>query len=310
MSSPHLSDTAVLINEFGEIGLDHLLITSIDEEVMLLESGCVCCNVKDDFSRALLDLYEKRDRGIIPNFERVILETTGIADPVAIHQMILADPDVNQRFQYGKTITVVDAIFGVENLNQFAEAVNQVAIADHLIVAKMDLADENYVTTLKQRLNALNPTAKISEVARHDDQMDELDHIFRSPTHPENLQKIPQQPNGKNHHTGKEGNHDGRFSTYCLRWNESVMWIDFEAWLEGLLAVRGDNILRLKGLVWIEGEQGPTVIHGVQHSFYPPEKLKEWPRAKPQTELVFITRDFSKIAAMRSFEEIFTVQVI
>lgn len=311
LSSPELADTAVLINEFGEIGLDHLLVNALDEEIILLESGCVCCSVRDDFIRSLLMLFNKREKQEIPAFQRVILETTGIADPIAIHELILSDKEISQRYGCKDIITVVDAVYGENNLDRHLEAVKQVSVADQIVISKTDLIDQPHIKNLEDRLHKLNPMASRL-------------HAGSNPVDPNTLfNRNSSEPNIKpnswpgNKHIQENtypdahfsSSHDHRFSTFCLSWPESIEWDDFVAWLETLLIVRGDSIHRLKGLLSIRGEKRPTLIQGVQHSFYPPTKLDKWPHDKAQTELVFITSDFSKQAAIKSLENILDVSV-
>lgn len=300
MASPHLSDTAVLINEFGEVGLDHLLVETVEEEVLLLESGCVCCSVKDNFIETLLELYFKKERGMMPPFSRVILETTGIADPSSIQQLILSDPELLEHFHYHRTITVVDCMYGSGNLDQFPEAIRQVCLADHLILSKTDLVPELRWHPLRERLRSLNPNAPIFTSLQLSDGFLALFD-----------QKIDRKVIPATEFSEKlnNGHHDRRFSSFCVRWQEAVEWRDFEAWLQGLLLVRGHSILRLKGLLRIAGEERPLIIQGVQHSFFAPTVMSKWPGAKVQTELVFITCDFNKRAAIKSFDQILEVSV-
>ncbi len=309
IASPLLADTAVLINEFGEVGLDHLLVNAIDEEVILLDSGCVCCSVKDDFSQTLLDLISKKEQNKIPAFSRVVLETTGIADPLSIYHLLVNDNDLKQYFTYMKIITIVDGVYGLTNLDQHAEAIHQVVLADEIVLAKADLAVAQDLRELGERMHALNSTASISQIGLED-----------SPDFDLMLNEAQTDP-GKNtsskeiaisvRDSPKNGvQHAGRYSSYCLKWSDPVNWDDFEAWLDRLLFVRGNSILRLKGLLCIEGESRPVVIQGVQHSFYPPGHLPEWPNQEPMTELTFITSDFSERAAKNSVKDVFKIESI
>ena len=306
LSSPELADTAVLINEFGEIGLDHLLVSSVDEDIFLLESGCVCCSVRDDFSSSLLMLHDKRAERVIPPFQRVILETTGIADPIAIHELILADKEIIQRYICKEILTVVDAIYGQTNLDKHVEAVKQVSVADHIIISKTDLCDKRQLESMEERLHKLNPLALTSYSGFKPVNSDIL-----SGNYSEALSLPSKQLLRQNTHAEEaiSLSHDHRFATFSLVWSDAVDWDDFVAWLEALLIVRGDSIHRVKGLLNVNGEPQPVVIQGVQHSFYPPIKLDRWPENKIETKLVFITSDFSKQAAIKSLENILAVPV-
>ncbi|MDE0156089.1 MAG: GTP-binding protein [Gammaproteobacteria bacterium] len=306
LSSPELADTAVLINEFGEIGLDHLLVNSVDEDIILLESGCVCCSVRDDFSSSLLMLHDKRAERVIPPFQRVILETTGIADPIAIFEFILADKEISRRYICKEILTVVDAVYGQTNLDRHLEAVKQVSVADHIIISKTDLCDKTLLENMEERLHKLNPLALRSYSGIKPANPDIL-----SGNCSEVLNLAGKQLLRQNTHSEEAilSSHDHRFATFSLAWSDAVDWDDFVAWLEALLIVRGDSIHRVKGLLNVNGESQPVVIQGVQHSFYPPVKLDRWPESNVETKLVFITSDFSKQAAIKSLENILTVSV-
>ena len=304
LSSPALADTAVLVNEFGEIGLDHLLVKSIDEDIFLLESGCICCSVRDDFSASLLRLHARRAQGSAPPFQRVLLETTGIADPIAISELALSDKEIIQRYVCRKILTVVDAVYGQTNLDRHIEAVKQVSVADHIVVSKTDLCDEAQLAGIEERLRRLNPLAlrSYSGLKPVDPGIlsgaggaapgSESKRLLRKNTLEQDAISSP---------------HDHRFATFALAWPEAVAWNDFVAWLEAILIVRGDSIHRVKGLLNVAGESRPTVIQGVQHSFYPPIKLDGWPEGETATRLVFITSDLSRRAVIKSLENILDV---
>ena len=307
VASPQLADTAVLINEFGEVGLDHLLVSAIDEEVILLESGCVCCSVKDDFSETLLDLISKRHDRQIPEFHRVVLETTGIADPLSIYQILVNDSDIRQFYRYEKTLTVVDAVYGLTNLENYAEAMRQVVLADEIIVSKADLAKHN-LGEIELKLKQLNNRAVISRLGKDDRPEDKLLNFNPSQekiAHSNREQVIENLREDIN----SAADHTNRYTSYCLRWNEPVVWQDFVDWLDALLFVRGDSILRLKGILAVKDKKSPVVIQGVQHSFYPPEKLAGNGLHSDSTELTFITCDFPEQAAINSLMGVLNVSL-
>ena len=301
LASAGLADTAALINEFGEIGLDHLLVDTVDEEIILLESGCVCCSVRDNFITSLLTLHHKREQGTIPFFRRVILETTGIADPIAIHELILADNEVRSRYHCEKIHTVVDAVYGSSNLDTHIEAVKQVSVADQIFLSKTEISNQKQTRILGQRIQALNPAASVT---RSMEPSFSPEALWRDDN---KTSFSPGARRGQSGGYGGKASHDQRFSTFLLSWPEAVVWDDFTAWLEALLIARGDSIHRLKGLLKVAGEARPVVVQGVQHSFYPPTKLNKWPRGAAKTELVFITSDFNKQAAINSLADILEV---
>ncbi|MYH70593.1 MAG: GTP-binding protein [Gammaproteobacteria bacterium] len=306
LSLHELADTAVLINEFGEIGLDHLLVNSVDEDIFLLESGCVCCSVRDNFSASLLRLHEQRAAGNIPPFQRVILETTGIADPIAISELILSDKEIVRRYSCRKILTVVDAVHGRTNLDRHIEAVKQVSVADHIILSKTDLCDPVQLDSVEERMQRMNPLAPRSYCGVKPVDPGILSVNGSAAPGPAASQPLLQYAPGE-----KAGSapHDHRFATFSLAWQEAVDWEDFVAWLEGLLIVRGDSIHRVKGLLHVLGATRPVIIQGVQHSFYAPVTLDNWPDDNRATRLVFITSDFGKQAAIKSLKNILDVAV-
>lgn len=311
LSSTSSSDTAVLINEFGEIGLDHLLVDTINEDIILLESGCVCCNVRDDLCSALLGLISSRQKQEIPSFKRVFLETTGIADPTAIHQLIMSDKDIVECFTYKNTITIIDAVHGEQTLDKHIEAVKQVSIADQLLISKAELCTQSSISTLETRLQKINPVAPIAQINAPEFNVNSLHKQSRRELTESPRFWTAHEPNRVNSNVNDKvfSTYDHRFSTFCLTWEEAVKWEDFVAWLEGLLLARGDSIHRLKGLVNITNKSYPVVVQGVQHSFYPPQTLDQWPDGIPMTKLVFITSDFTRLAAIKSLEDIFNFTI-
>lgn len=293
LRKPGMSDTAVLVNEFGEIGLDQWLIEPIADDVVLLESGCVCCSVRDDLSASLASLLARRRAGIVPAFRRIALETTGIADPGPIAQLVLGDQELSAEIRLAGVTTVVDALLGERSLETHEECAAQVAMADRLVLSKLDLAEDGQVASLRKQLQAINSLAPITS---SDLDAWDVDDFFRPNDYCMASRAGMSTPHGR---------HAGRFTTFSLAWESPVDWPDFEAWLDGLLYARGEDILRLKGLLNVAGHDRPVVVQGVQHTIYPPAKLEGWPCGAPRSELVFITRDFSRDAALRSIEPFF-----
>jgi len=300
-----MGEMAVLINEFGEIGLDHVIAERIEEEIVLLESGCVCCDVRDNFIQSLLDLLEKREAAAIPTFEQVVLETTGIADPASILQGLMGNAELHPAFCPGPIITVVDAVHAATDLRRHTEAASQVAHADRIVLAKTDLAGSAQSHRVRAMIADINPAAPITTAQ----QAAPVPLFARVPTRNLaarealdqwlQLQALPGN--------GHRGGH--RFSTFLLAWTAAVDWEDFLAWLDGLLFARGDQIYRLKGLVRVAGRDRPVVIQGVQHSLYPPRTLARWPGEEERTQLVFIARDFTRQAALASLRPFFPFPV-
>ncbi|MFO1037517.1 MAG: GTP-binding protein [Geminicoccaceae bacterium] len=287
LQRPELARTAVLINEFGEVGLDHLLVEAVDEEVVLLKSGCICCSIRGDLREGLARLLGRRDRGEIAPFDRVVIETTGLADPVPIVASFSADPSLRWHFRLGAVITVVDAVSGAANLDRFEEAERQVAIADRLVVSKTDLVDSDVVQSLAHRLSRLNPTAGLHPTSENEAaDLVLLDgEAHRSSATPD-----------VGHHR-----HGSGLGTFVIGADEPLDWASFGLWLSLLLHRHGSSILRVKGLLHVAGSDGPVVVQGVQHLVHRPEHLTSWPDGRPATRLVVIGRDLDPVLVERSF---------
>ena len=280
LTEPSMANTAVLVNEFGEVGLDHHLLRRVDERTVLLGSGCVCCTTREDLVGALLELLDMYQRGEIPRLDRVVVETTGLADPSPILHTIFADPVLQHHFSVDLVLTTVDAVNGDLHLDHNPESVKQVTAADKIVVTKTDIAEANSVRNLLSRLGAINPSARILEVAFGEVDVDEL---FR--------------PNGAGTHAastylaGEAGDpHDvGETYSVSVTFDRTIDWTAFGIWFSMLLHARGEDVLRVKGLLDV-GEMGPVVINGVQHIIHPPEHLGEWPDEDHRSRIVFITK--------------------
>jgi G3E family GTPase len=303
LSRPELSDTAVLINEFGEVGLDHLLIEQMEEEVVLLKSGCVCCTIRGDLKDALLRLDDRRRRGEIPSFSRVVVETTGLAEPAPIAATFVSDPMLRHHFRLGNIVTVVDAVAGVRNLDEFPECALQVAAADRVLVSKIDLATEEEVAALRTRLSALNPAASVA-LADEDTAIDAsllTDDLHDETTRAKETRRWLETKAPEEHsHDHVEGD-DEVIRSFLLTADAPLDWAAFGLWLSMLLNRHGANILRLKGLVGIAGQDSPVVIQGVQHLVHKPMHLAGWPDGDRRTRLVVIAKGPDTALVQRSF---------
>jgi G3E family GTPase len=306
LASPALADTAVLVNELGEIGLDHHLLRRLDEEVVLLQSGCVCCTIRGDLSAALRDLYGRRERGEIPRFRRLVVETTGLADPTPILSTVINDPVLCHHFRLGTVITTVDAVNGAGQLDRQPESVKQAAVADRLVLTKTDIATAADIAALRRRLARLNPAAPLLEAATTT-----LDAAAL-------LAQDSYDPDGKSAevrgwfaaerageaaaspHHDHAGRHDSEIDAFCLIVDRPMDWTAFGIWLSMLLSDRGDDILRVKGLLNVQGAPAPVVVQGVQRLVHPPVHLVAWPDADRRSRLVFIARRLARDAVERS----------
>lgn len=305
LKAPDLEDTAVLINEFGEVGLDHLLVEEVDEEVVLLKSGCVCCTIRGDLRDGLGRLHQRMAEGRVPPFARVVIETTGLADPVPIVASFSADPALRYHFRLGNVVTVVDAVAGAANLERFHEAVKQAALADRLVVSKADLAGAAAVRALRGRLAALNPTAMVT-VSSEDEPAPAsllLEDIHDARAKGDEVRRWLSAAEAEEH--GRAVHHHAAHAdgvqTFCLTVEEPLDWAAFGLWLSMLLNRHGAEILRLKGLLNVAGVERPVVIQGVQHLVHKPFHLDAWPEGKPVTRLVLIGRGLDRALIERSF---------
>jgi G3E family GTPase len=304
LHQPDLADTAVLINEFGEVGLDHLLIEEVDEEIVLLKSGCVCCTIRGDLKEALTRLHGRRQRGEVPAFRRLVIETTGLADPAPILATLAADPMLRHHFRVGNVITIVDAVAGLANLAAYPESLRQAAVADRLVISKIDLTDPTDVEALRARLGTLNPAAEIVEV---DEETDPAAALLTHDAHDEATRaaEVRRWLDAETHvghaHGQSDPNRHGDIRAFVLTADAPLDWARFGLWLSMLLNRHGTEILRLKGLVALEGQDVPVVVQGVQHLVHKPTHLNAWPDADRRTRLVVIAKGLDPALVQRSF---------
>ena len=293
LQSPAMAGAAVIINEFGEIGLDHLLIATPNENTVLLSSGCICCTVRGDLVDTLRGLDAQRLAGGVPPFNRVLIETTGLADPVPIIQTVISDEKIAPRFEMDCVITLVDAVNGLSQLDRQPEAVKQAAVADRLLMTKTDLADEAQTCALRERLAQLNPGVPVQTV--HRGKIDPaslfgaaLNADARGPEvarwlRDDAVTRVTSNPAHR---------HDAHIRSHCLYLDEPVSRMGMTAWLTAIASLRGANLLRVKALLNVEGEA--VVVHAVQTLIHEPVTLAQWPDADRRSRLVFITRDMAR----------------
>ena len=307
LAQPGLADTAVLINEFGAIGIDHLLVRSVSDDVVVLRSGCICCTVRGDLVEALRDLFLKRVKGEVPEFARVVIETTGLADPAPIIHTLMSDPLVASRYRLDGIVATIDAVAGESTLDRHPEAVKQAAMADRLVLTKADIADPTAVESLRARLAALNPGAPILPAAHGavDPAVLLEAGLFNGadkiPAVSEWLQDeaVAAAQAGQHHHHHHDVNrHDAHIQAFVFTREAPLSWPALAFALELLVSSRGENLLRIKGVVNAQGILKPLVIHGVQHVFHPPAELPDWPDDDHRTRIVFITRDLGPAAVL------------
>ncbi|HZN31359.1 MAG TPA: GTP-binding protein [Xanthobacteraceae bacterium] len=313
---PALADTAVIINEFGEVGLDHLLVKPIKDGMVLLQSGCLCCTLRGDLVDALESLLRDLDNGRVA-FRRVVLETTGLADPAPVLQTAMAHPYLVMRYRLDGVITVVDAVNGAATLDAHMEAVKQVAVADRIVLTKTDLLDtaerRDRKERLVARLRALNPAAAVLDAAAGEatpqrilgcglfDPDRKLPDVKRWLAAEAYAQAPPGHEHESHHHDVNR--HDERIRAFAFAADAPIPGAMFEMFLDLLRSVHGENLLRLKGIVKLaETPASPLVIHGVQHVFHPPVRLPRWPDGDERTRIVLITRDLDPRAVRGLFD--------
>ncbi|MBA2658103.1 MAG: GTP-binding protein [Nitrosospira sp.] len=320
---PALSDTLVIINELGAVSLDHLLVKhSREEMVSKVEGGCFCCTTRGDIQRTLREITWRFAREGRRRFNRVIIETTGLADPTPILHTLMLDEFIAEHYRLDGIVTTVDSVNGMQTLDLYPEAVKQVAVADRLILTKSDLSGEAKFSILSNRLATLNPGARQIQVMNGQIDATQLLDLglfsvdskipnvaqwlnaekFRNNTKPSIRKFIfnPLRNSARHRMTQKKPlsqaffqniyRHDAQIRSFCLIFDDPIDPDVFELWLGFLLDIKGTDVLRIKGIVNLANKAGPVVIHGVQHLFHPPVELAEWPSEDHRTRIVFITR--------------------
>lgn len=311
LADPALSDTAVLINEFGEIGLDHLFVREVKDGVILLSSGCVCCTVRGDFVAALEDLLRGRDNDRLPPFSRVLVETTGLADPAPLLFTLMTHPYLVLRYRLDGVVCVVDAVNGGATLDAHEEAVKQVAMADRLVLTKTDLitteALKSSEAALRARLARLAPGAPVLDAARGEAGAEALlgAGLYDPSTKTPDVSRwlADARVAAAESALGQTSNpHDARIRAFTLATEAAISASTLDMFLELLRATYGANLLRMKAIVRLaEDPDTPVVLHGVQHVMHPPSRLASWPDDDHRTRLVMIVRDLDPAVVRRLF---------
>ena len=315
-----LKKTLILVNEFGEVGLDHDLLSPIaDDTLVAINAGCICCTIRTDLAETLSAAPFRYARGGERWFDRVIIETTGIADPAPVLQTILGEPSVNKRFVLASVVTTVDAVNGLHSIDAHPEALKQVAVADRVLLTKTDLLEADQNEQLLARVRQLAPSAPVSTIFNGAADVDwlfadggyELDGKHPSVERWLQLEHQADKAHRDHEHDGEQetADHDakhdrnrhGRIEASCLTFSDPVDPATFEMCLQSLKMLRGADLLRIKGIINVMGMDKPMVIHGVQHVFHPPEILEQWPGNDRRTRIVMITRDLDHLALQECF---------
>ena len=290
-------DTAVVVNEWGEVSIDHALVRHASGDVVVLAGGCVCCRAAGDVVRALRELHFARAEGRVPRFARVVIETTGLADPAPLLATLVEMPLVAARYALAGVVATVDAEHGMHTLDRHPESVKQAAMADRLVVTKADRATGAAVEALQQRMAELNPGALLLRADALDVERLLDAGLYRGEGRSMDARGWLQAGAYRPVSAAAGTRHDPRITSFSWTRQEPSRWEDVESALETLLELRGERVLRMKGLVSIEGEPGPRAVHAVQHTLYPSARLPAWPDGDRATRLVFIVRDLEARAA-------------
>jgi G3E family GTPase len=327
LTEPGMEGTAVLINEFGEIGLDHLLVKSVHGSAVVLQNGCICCTLQADLQDGLRNVIDGRADGSFPEFDRIVVETTGLADPAPIIQTLILDQMLKHQVRLANTIVTLDAVNGVGQLGTHIESVRQLAVADRLVITKTDLASAEAQAELRRDIARLNPTAWVYNAQGSDftarsllveglaDPATKLAEVKQWLRYADGPDHGHDHRHGHDHHDHHDQDdavsttHSTNIQSFSLRITEPIDWTAFGVWLTALLHRHGAQVLRVKGLLNVSDALGPVVLHGVQHIIHTPLHLDEWPDEDTSSRVVFIVQDidpalireslFSYLAAAR-----------
>lgn len=305
LRDPAMAGAVVIINEFGEVGLDHLLVETPSENTILLSSGCICCTVRGDLVDTLRGLMARRRKGEIPAFDRIVIETTGLADPVPILQTVVVDEVLAPQLDLDSVITLVDAVNGALQLGEYSEAAKQVAVADRLLITKTDLAAPDAVDALRVSLARINPAVQMQAVAYGEIAVSSLfgSASQKAATGAREIARwlgFPEDHAEHGHGDHAATNHDHRIQSFSVHLDEPVSAAGLTAWLTALASLRGARLLRVKGLLNVDG--APVAIHAVQTLIHEPQTLADWPNDERRSRLVFITRGMAREAVEATFD--------
>jgi len=319
MRNPAMDKVAVIVNEFGEIGIDDALVVQSNEDTILLNSGCLCCTVRGDLVDTMRTLFMERADGKVPEFDRLVVETTGLADPAPILHTMMADPFLVTRYRLDGVITVVDAHHAMSQFDQQFESVKQAAVADRIVLSKVDVTDPEMVATVKSRLASVNPAAPVIETSHGDADPAALFNagLYNPLTKSADVAQWLKEEAYRDteghvyHRHGEDGHdhghdhghghghdvnrHDDHIHSFALYFDEPLKWGKIAGALDMIAQTHGANILRIKGLINVaEIDDQPVVVHAVQHMFHPPAKIDEWPSDDRRSRLVFIVKDLDQ----------------
>jgi G3E family GTPase len=327
LKDPFLANACVIINEFGDVGIDHLLVEKADENIVELSSGCLCCTIRGDLIDTLNRLLDQRQNGALKEFDRIVIETTGLADPAPVLHALMRDDLLLQRVKLEGVITVVDGFNGMATLDAHPEAVKQVAVADRIVMTKFDLLEgkpgEDMLFAIIVRMRKLNPSARLLTTHRGEATAERLFNTglydatkksmdvqgWLSIEAVERAEKSAHHHHGHDHHNHDASRHDGHIRSFAFRDARAISPQGLELFLELLTSYHGPNLLRFKGVILVSDDPArPLAVHGVQHVIHPPVRLAGWPDGEPETRMVFIVKDIEK-AVIEGLFKAFTDQI-
>ena len=296
---PSLADAAVLVNEFGAVGLDHFLVEAMDENTVLLESGCLCCTIRGDLKDSIIALNSRRARGEIPHYRRLIVETTGLADPAPILFTLSADTVLKHHYRLGSVITTVDGVNGLRQLKRHPESVKQATVADRIVLTKPDIADADTLARLRTKLTRLNQSAALTTAVNGKVDVPRLlrADVYDARTKGAEVRRWlaaeAEKDEADGHAQGHDhrhdvSRHDEHIHSFTLSFEGALDWTAFGIWLTMLLHTHGEKVLRVKGILNVAGTDAPVVVNGVQHVVHPPIHLAAWPGEDRRSHIVFI----------------------
>ena len=320
LKHPDMDRVAVIINEIGEVGIDHDLVSMSSENVSLLANGCLCCTVRTDLQETLRELFGDRRAGRIADFNRVMIETTGLADPSPVLQTLASDTMLGAHYRLDGVVTLVDAVNATFQLAQHAEAERQIALADRIFITKADLASGDEIDALRSVIAAINPKAEVQHCAMGDLHPSALIGIGLTSARAgegtlrflgeladgDQADRTDSKTNASYLGNRLPTRHDPAVKTQSLQFTEPFTWTSFAAAMEMVISLRGQDLLRVKGIVNVEGK--PMVVQGVGHVFHPPIALDRWPSEDIGTRLVFITRNMEAAAIRGLFNAVVGMQ--
>jgi len=308
-----MKDTAVVINELGEAGLDHILTRTVEgdqvtDNTVLLNSGCLCCTLRDELADTLRDLFFKRALQAIPEFKRLVIETTGMADPGPILANLLTQPVISSTYRLDAVVVTVDCVYGLQQIEQHVEARKQAAVADVLLLTKADLATPEQIEALTEKLQALNPGATIHRVIfGHIDPQSIINvGLFDAENKKAQPQRWLREVKSPSAFKGRlpQAAHDNDISSFTVTLPKPLTWDQLKPVLDWLCATHGESLLRMKGIVHAEDQPAPLAVHAVQHTLYPPTLLTGWDEDEPITRLVLIGKGLDELAIRKALMQL------